>query len=441
MGSVSPGASRWRRARPAATGRRRSRPPRSPPRRSGRRGSGGGCPRGSPRACTRPGHVEVELHRAESRGGGVPAQHLLLGEVARRTHGIRNGPGREVRQPPVEHEEGEVGAGVAQRRHLPVDDGGHLVGVVREDVVEPVVPVHDPRSARLAGALHPGREPVGKLVGRGPLGREGLLHLPAPPADLSGEEPLGSPEVREADLPRIDGVQGGKGVDHPFADRAGPLRAERRQLSGRPVRGALDVRHDVERGTEHVIVVDERERLRNRNVCGPERGDDGVLAGHVVRGGEDVPERRAAHDPGALAVPDAVGEVGLASGDEDAGERAGERGRRVVAEGGSPPRRERGRVQARCVPIDVATLCGLRGLGGLGCLGVLGGLGPTGAHGMSTLRTSATQPGLSCPSTSTVTLVRSWNPPPPGSSANTSTPARTREPTGTGAGNRTLSLP
>ena len=47
---------------------------------------------------------------------------------------------------PIDHQEPEVGQGVAQRAQLPVEDGPHLAVVVEHDVVHAVVAVHDRRA-------------------------------------------------------------------------------------------------------------------------------------------------------------------------------------------------------------------------------------------------------------------------------------------------------
>lgn len=76
----------------------------------------------------------------------------------------------------------------------------------------------------------------------------------------------------------------------------------------------------------------------------------------------------------------------------------------------------------RC-PLSVRAKCGLS------------------AQASQRLRLSRTHAGLSEPSRSTVMSMVVWIPPGMSSTATSSTPARSREPTGTGLGNRTLPVP
>ena len=369
----------------------------------------------------RDAEAEVEVVDPEAAGRRVPLEHLRLAEVPGRPDGVRDRPGRDVREPPVEDEERDVGEGVAEGGHLPVDDGRDAVPVVGEAVVEPVVAVDDARTRLRLGRPDPCRERLPEPRLERALGRQGLLHLASPPSDLPLEEAVRAPEVGEPDRGRVDPVQRGEGVDHPLAHDPGALRAEGGQLAGRAVGAARNVGHDVEGCADDGLVLAQGVRRGDRDVRARERGHDPVLARHVVGGREDVPERGPTDDPGPRTVTDAVREVRLAA--RDVGDRevpvTGERGRRVVAEGASPPGGERRRVE----PGDGRPVVRAGAVGGR----------PV-AHGTTTLMTSATQPGLAPSSISTVTFVRTWWPPPPGSTESSSTPARTRAPTGTGAG-------
>ena len=188
------------------------------------------------------------------------------------------------------------------------------------------------------------------------------------------------------------------------------------ELGGEPVRRPLHPLHHVERGAEHVGVLAQGVRRGHRDVGRQERRHHPVLAGHVVRGRQHVTERRPAHDPPVLAVGDLVGEVGLAAGDHLRTQRSGHRTR----PDGLEERLEPGQVQAGRVD-------------GAGAL--------LGHQSTRTETVSATQAGLSLPSSSMVTRTVACAPCGPRTSSSSSAPPRTREPTGTGAGNRTLLEP
>ena len=69
-----------------------------------------------------------------------------------------------------------------------------------------------------------------QLVDPGDLAAARGVELLLPPAHLPLEEALGPAEVAQPDRLRVDRVQRDEGVDHPLADRAGPLRPERLEL-------------------------------------------------------------------------------------------------------------------------------------------------------------------------------------------------------------------
>ncbi len=140
-----------------------------------------------------------------------------------------------------------------------------------------------------------------QLLDAGQLPVAGGVQLLAPAPELAVQETLGATEVREAHLGGVHRVQLDQGVDQ-FEDRApGALRAERDELACRAVRGALDELHDVERGSEHLVVLAEEEGSRYRHVRRVQGADHPVLALHVVRGGQHMAERgrRTTH----FAVP------------------------------------------------------------------------------------------------------------------------------------------
>ena len=86
---------------------------------------------------------------ARSRGEplGVARDHLLGGEEAGGRGHLRHDRVALLGQVLVDDQQPDVGERVAQRRHLPVDDGGDAVERGREhDVGQPVVAVHDRRA-------------------------------------------------------------------------------------------------------------------------------------------------------------------------------------------------------------------------------------------------------------------------------------------------------
>ena len=160
------------------------------------------------------------------------------------------------------------------------------------------------------------------------------VQLGPPPSQLPVEVAVGPPEVREADVRRVDRVQLGQ--------QRGQLEAHGAQLVGgvgrvlRLVRqhGALDEVHHVEhRARARGRVLHQRDRRRHRHARPAQRGDDPVLAGHVVRGGLHVPERRPADDQGRRAAVDPVGEVAAPAGDHPRRQRTvAHRGRVLAAQ-------------------------------------------------------------------------------------------------------------
>ncbi len=181
--------------------------------------------------------------------------------------------------------------------------------------------MHDRR--RLLGRQVRGEQGV-QLVGAGQVARPRGVELLLPAAYLPLEEALGPAEVREPHRGRVDGVQGGEGLDRPLRDGAGAFGSEHRQLRGGAVRRPVDPLHHVERRADHLLVLAQRVGARHRHGGVTQRGHHAVLPRHVVGGGQDVTERRPAYHPLALPVADDVGQVRLAAGDEAAGQRPGD---------------------------------------------------------------------------------------------------------------------
>ncbi len=161
-----------------------------------------------------------------------------------------------------------------------------------------------------------------QLVDAGQLAVAGGVQLLAPAAQLPVQEALGTAEVRQPHRRRIHRVQFDERVHQGQHRVPGALRAERGQLVGGAVRGALDELHDVERSPEHLLVLAQQHRPRHRHVRRVQRADHAVLPLHVVRRGEDMAERGPPYDPLRRAVADRVGEVRASALDQPAGQRA-----------------------------------------------------------------------------------------------------------------------
>lgn len=265
------------------------------------------------------------------------------------------GGDRGVRQAEVRavhHEQAEVGQRVAERRHLPVEDGPDPVVGADQGVVQAIVAVYD--GGRGGGGQFPAERGV-QFVDAGQLAVAGGVQLLAPAAQLPVEEALGAPEVAQADGPRVHGVQFDERVDEAEDGRPGALGAQRRELFGRAVRGALDVLHDVEGRPDHRVVLAEQHGLGYRNGCRVQGADHPVLALHVVRGGQHMTQRGPADDPAPRAVRDDVRQVRAAALDEPGFERSVHQTRPLAVEMAAQP------VEVETWRVDWAHRAHLRG--------------------------------------------------------------------------------
>jgi hypothetical protein len=262
----------------------------------------------------REGDVEAKIGKVPPAGGGVQVEHFRHAGVAGRVAGHR--PLAKPVHPLVHDEQPHVGQRVAKRGHLPVHHRRDLVVGTDKHVVKPVVAVHDSRR-RAVGWI--GREQRVQLVDAGQRAAARRVELLLPTADLPGEEALRVAEVGQPHLCRNYRVQLRERADQALGDNSGPDGPDRGQLVVRPVDDSVDVGHHVERRADHVRVRAQGVGQRNGNRGIAQCGDHPVLAFHVVRGGEHVPERRPAHHPAPGAVADLVREVGPAPRDEPAG--------------------------------------------------------------------------------------------------------------------------
>src|SRR5439155_8872947 len=239
------------------------------------------------------GDVPVEVADRDPAGRRVPLDQVGAGRPAGQAAGRgRRGLVELVQTVPVHAGEAQVGERVAERGHLPVEYRGDTVAVrIHEGVVQPEVAVHHGRATAVRQRL---RQALGQLLRAGQVARPGGGQLLAPAADLPVQEAFRAAEVTEADVVGYHGVQRG--------ERVGERRAE--SLTGglgqgpQGGRGAVDHAvarcHEIERCADDGLVAAVGERVRHGYRGRRERGQHGVLAQHVVRGREHVPERRPA---------------------------------------------------------------------------------------------------------------------------------------------------
>ena len=155
-----------------------------------------------------------------------------------------------------------------------------------------------------------------------------LLVLPAPALELPLDVPLVPSQIAQPDRVGVDGMQRGQRVGHVGPDGAPGRLVERGFGLGRAAQDvALDELHHVEGPLVDRLVGAEPDGDRNGDPRRPERVHEPVLAGHVVRGRQDVVQGGSAQGPGpSLGVLHAVGEVGAAAGDQRERERRSDLG-------------------------------------------------------------------------------------------------------------------
>ena len=181
-------------------------------------------------------------HRLPEREGLPPAHRARIGagprDVARGD--LRAGRQAHVGEPrpraalgrlgvrgigPVVEQGAEVHERIAERRHVPVEDGGHAVGVLRGElaVVELEIVVDDGRAARRRAPRGQARVDPLHVVRR--VVRAGERPALGPAVELAVDEALGAAEVGRARTPRARGR----------GDRPSPRRGRRR--ARRPASG------------------------------------------------------------------------------------------------------------------------------------------------------------------------------------------------------------
>ena len=141
-------------------------------------------------------HAEQAERLVEVNGGQVaPAVFGVVGDqflapqeaVVKRHHRQRAEMGRIVGQTPPRQQRAQVGKGIAERTHIPVEHGNDAARIVavQHDVVQLVVVV-DQRRRALRRLVAP--QPVIDRVHRRQLLQFGRLPAPPPPLDLSADE-------------------------------------------------------------------------------------------------------------------------------------------------------------------------------------------------------------------------------------------------------------
>ena len=202
----------------------------------------------------------------------------------------RAGAGIRRRHVPLHQMIGEIRQRIAERRELPIEHGGDLRRVGREDdVVEPVVAVHHARRlARRQMRRQPGDQPL-HVLDRLRSRRRGIASTSARPGARHNSR---RGRNRTSRSRRIERMQPRDGRVHGVVDGRALGRIGRRHLR-LPEHAALDIGHDEERRADDALVGAIEHRLGDREVLGGKRADDAVLAVHGMRGGQQLARRLA----------------------------------------------------------------------------------------------------------------------------------------------------
>src|ERR1700730_14114605 len=167
-------------------------------------------------------HGELEDREAlvpvEVRELGAGARRIALGQGGPRRvagylgGGRRDGVVQTTPALPVQVEKAEIAERIAERGHLPVQDGQDPrgIGAIDDRVIQPEVAVHD-RGLTCGG--DPGREPPPEPVEAGNIAAACRGALPAPAAHLPFEIAIGAAEVRQPGGGVVNQVQVGHRVD------------------------------------------------------------------------------------------------------------------------------------------------------------------------------------------------------------------------------------
>ena len=118
--------------------------------------------------------------------------------------------------------------------------------------------------------------------------------LPLPPRQLPRHVPLGLAEPVQPGRAHVEPVDGGEHGREVLAELPGLGRAQQPCVLAGAEDDSVHPLHQVERRPDDLGVRADRDRAGHRHGGAVQRGQDAVLPGHVVRGGQHVTERRPA---------------------------------------------------------------------------------------------------------------------------------------------------
>ena len=171
---------------------------------------------------------DVEAGRARVALDHLGARREALGRGHRRDDPRRGQHVGVALLAPEREQRPEVGQRVAERAHLPVEDGHDAAGPggVQDGVVEPVVAVHD----RVDALRRQRADAVRRAARRAPAASStrDASHCCDQRRSWRAMKPAGRPNSASPTVGRVDGVQRGEHVDERLADRAPVVRRRRR---------------------------------------------------------------------------------------------------------------------------------------------------------------------------------------------------------------------
>ena len=223
----------------------------------------------------------------------------------------------------------EVGDRVAQRRQLPVQHRQHpRLGGVKNQVVQPVVAVHDADQAviaRLVGDVR--RQPGDQLVHFGDGLGDGGNVLLAPAANLPFEVVAGLAVPSQSLFSKLHRVQGRNDAVHLVVDGASLVVAHAWERLV-PQHAPLHELHDVKGPTDDGLVLAKDVHACHRHVRSVQALHDCEFAFNGMRRGQQLGNRTrlGAHHVALPGCDQFVGRVGLATLEQLDGQRPFEAG-------------------------------------------------------------------------------------------------------------------
>jgi hypothetical protein len=219
-----------------------------------------------------------------------------------------------VRLRPIAEERTEVGERLTERRHVPVEDRLHAIGIRRIElaVVELQIVVHE---TRLAGCRHGPFESAVELVEERDVDVLRPVPAPLPTRHLTLDEPLRLAEVRQAGRLEVDVVEIRHRIDQ--GERDAPLDVRvvphlvRHPGANDDARSPL---HDEEARPDHALVFAEQVGPRRGRQVLPQLREHLVLPNHVMRPRRNRAERRTPQDQLPVTETDQVREVRMSTG-------------------------------------------------------------------------------------------------------------------------------